>query len=75
MPQIAVTLCSANPSKAYFKELASNRIVVIQQANGEMYIVNTNPEKAKKLPGEFKKAMQEAVDSYKSNVSNDSYFE
>ncbi len=40
-----------------------------------MYIVNTNPEKAKKLPWEFKKAMQEAVDSYKSNVSNDSYFE
>lgn len=40
-----------------------------------MYIVNTNLKKAKKLPWEFKKAMQEAVDSYKSNVSNDSYFE
>ena len=47
---------------------------VIQRGNGNVWIINTKPKRAKKLIPEFQKAMQEAKSSYKAKVSNDNYF-
>ena len=46
---------------------------VIQRGNGNVWIINTKPKRAKKLIPEFQKAMQEAKSSYKTKVSNDNY--
>ena len=48
--------------------------IVIQRTNGKVWIIETKPKRAKKLQKEFATAMQEAVASYKTKVSNDSYF-
>ncbi len=48
--------------------------IVIQRTNGKVWIINTTPKRAKRLPKEFAKAMQEALSSYKTKVSNNNYF-
>ena len=49
--------------------------IVIQRTNGKVWIINTIPKRAKRLPKEFANAMQEALSSYKTKVSNNNYFE
>lgn len=49
--------------------------IVIQRGNGNVWIIETKPKRAKKLPEEFQKAMNEAQASYKTKVSNNNYFE
>lgn len=48
--------------------------IVIQRSNGNVWIIDTKPQRAKKLIEEFKKAMDEAKSSYKTKVSNNNYF-
>ncbi len=50
------------------------RRIVIQRTNGKVWIIDTKPKRAKKLLKEFANAMQEAVASYRTKVSNDNYF-
>ena len=60
-----------------FENLTTKEIkrIVIQRTNGKVWIIETKPKWAKKLPNEFAKAMQEALESYRIRVSNNNYFE
>lgn len=59
-----------------YESLTTKQIkrIVIQRNNGKVWIIETKPKRGGKLIKEFAEAMSEAYESYKTKVSNDSYF-
>ena len=59
-----------------FDNMTSKQIkrIVIQRDNGNVWIINTKPKRAKKLVSEFQNAMKEAKADYQTRVTNEDYF-
>ena len=59
-----------------FEKLCSTEIskFVIQRSNGNVWIIDVKPKRAKKMLKEFKEAMEVSKKSYNTRVNNNNYF-